>query len=76
MKSTEQISHTVDGWIAEEELPVRANLTVIRTNDPNYGFTEDEVQDRNEFIRCYLLRDFELLNMIWEQYAPPKNWDC
>ena len=61
------VSKTVDSWIAEEELPVRANLKVILRNDPNYGLTEDEIQDRVEFIRCYLLREFELLMMIPKQ---------
>jgi hypothetical protein len=67
MKSKEQISCEVDSWIVEEELPVKANLKVIRKNDPNYGLTEDEIQDRNEFIRCYILKDFELLAMIPKQ---------
>ena len=55
MKALQQISFTVDNWIAEEELPVRANLKVIRRNDPDYGLTEEEIQDRNEFIRCLQL---------------------
>ena len=67
MKSTQQISCAVDSWIAEEELPPRAGLKVIRRNDLNYGLTEDEIQDRNEFIRCYLLSYHELLTMIPQQ---------
>lgn len=50
--------------IPEEELPVMVGLKVERRNDPNYGLSEDEIADRNEFIRCYLLREFELLMMI------------
>ncbi len=50
--------------IPVEELPVRAGLTVIRTNDPDFGLSEDEISDRNEFIHCYLMREFELLVMI------------
>ena len=53
--------------IPEEELPVRAGLRVERTSDPDYGLSEDEIADRNEFIRCHLAREFELLMMI-----PPK----
>jgi hypothetical protein len=57
----------IDRWIPKEELPVRAGLKVIRKNNPNYGLTEDEIQDRNEFIRCYLMKEFELLLMIPKQ---------
>jgi hypothetical protein len=67
MKSKEQISFTVDSWVYVEELPVSANLKVLRKNNPDYGLTEDEIQDRNEFIRCHLLSDFGLLTMIPKQ---------
>jgi hypothetical protein len=56
-----------ENWIPDEELPVRAGLVAIQKNDPNYGLTEDEIQDRIEFIRCYLLKDFALLMMIPKQ---------
>ena len=61
------ISNTVDSRFVEEELPVAANIKVIRRSDPNYGLSEDEIQDRLEFIRCYMLQDFELLMMIPKQ---------
>ena len=67
MSSIDNISCTVDSWIDEEELPVRANLKVIRRSDPNYGLTEEQIRDRNEFIRYYLLRGFESLLMIPKQ---------
>ena len=51
-------------WIEESDLPVRADLKVIYTEDPDLGLTVDEVQDRNEFIRCYLLADYEPLILI------------
>jgi hypothetical protein len=60
-------SETVDSWIAQEELPVSPNIKVVRTNDPDYGLTEDEIQDRNEYIRCYLLQEHELLMMMPKQ---------
>jgi len=47
-----------------EELPARAGLKVVRLNDPNNGLTEDEIQDRNEFIHWYLQTDFSLIRMI------------
>ena len=62
MNSKQQTAHTI--CIPEEELPVRANMRVIRRNHPNYGMSDDDVADRNEFIRCYLMREFELLMMI------------
>ena len=67
MKSVEQISCIAGNWIDEKELPIKANLKVVRRNDPDYGLTEDEIHDRNEFIRCYLLSEFQLLIMIPKQ---------
>jgi len=64
MNSIRCINHPVDSWITEQDLPASAALKVIQANDPNYGLTEDEVQDRNEFIRCYIISHFELLMMI------------
>jgi len=71
MISAEQTGYAADSQITEEELPVRANLKVIRRNEPNHGLTEDEIKDRNEFIRCHLLKDLELLLMIPKQ--DPEN---
>ena len=50
--------------IPEEELPARVGLRVERKSDPDYGLSEDEIADRNEFIRCYLVRELELLMML------------
>ena len=50
--------------IPEEELPVRAGIRVERQNDPDYGLSDDEVADRNEFIRCHLAREFEFLMIL------------
>jgi len=51
-------------YIPEEELPVKAGIRVERQNDPDYGMSEDDVADRNEFIRCHLAKELELLMMI------------
>ena len=40
MNKTQNMNWTVDSWIDEDDLPVRANLKVIRKNQPNYGMTE------------------------------------
>lgn len=67
MNTTVNINCPVDNWITEEDLPASASLKVVRINSPSYGLTEDEITDRNEFIRCYLFSDFELLMMIPNQ---------
>ena len=54
-----QINIHVDRWIEEDDLPVRASLKVIHRNDPDYEMTEDEIEDRKEFIRCYILKDLQ-----------------
>ena len=59
-----EMKTTIGNWIPQEEIPVSAGLKVIRINAPDYGLTDDEIQDRNEFIRCYLLKEFELQMMI------------
>jgi len=71
MNTTASISCPADSWIIEEDLPARPSLKVVRINSPDYGMTDDEIQDRNEFIRCYLISDFELLMMIPKQ--SPEN---
>ena len=69
MNLKEQIQCKDDSWIVEEELPVRANLTVIRKDDPNFGFTEDAIQERNEYIHWYMMQDFVPLMTIPKQEA-------
>lgn len=59
-----QINIHVDRWIEEEDLPARASLKVIHRNDPDCGITQDEIDDRNEFIKCYILSGFEALLTI------------
>lgn len=71
MNSTNNIKPEIDSWVVAEELPVSASLKVIRINDPDYGLTEDEIQERNEFIRWYLMQDFKPLMTIPEQM--PEN---
>jgi hypothetical protein len=56
-----------ENCIPEESLPPRAGLKVIRSTDPYYGLDAEEIQDRIEFIRCYLLKDFEVLLLIPKQ---------
>jgi hypothetical protein len=68
MKQT--IGKTVDKWIEEESHQRRLAHKIIRKNDPWYGMSEEEIEDRREFIRCYLLKDFETILMI-----PFPSWE-
>ena len=67
MNTLNCISHPMDTRITEHDLPASPALKVIKSNDPNHGLTEDEIQDRYEFIRCYILSSFKLLMMIPKQ---------
>ncbi len=58
MYKQQEICATVDSWIAEEELPASACLKVIRANDPDFDLSEDEIDERNEFIHWYLMQGF------------------
>jgi len=53
-----------ESFFPDEHLPTRPGLKVIHINDPDYGLTEDEIQDRYEFIRCYIMKAFKVLMMI------------
>jgi hypothetical protein len=64
MKSKQK---TIEQCVDKEELPARANLRVIRRNSLDYGLTADEIMDRNEHIRCHILRKFGLLLSISKQ---------
>ena len=59
--------NNAENWVPEEQLPPSAGLKAICKTDPNHGLSEDEIQDRNEYIRCYLLKDFEHLMIIPKQ---------
>jgi hypothetical protein len=69
-----QISQTADSWISEEEIPVSPALKIIRKNDPWYGMSEEQVEDHKEFIRCYLIKDFELILQIPIQAQENDFW--
>ena len=72
MKQT--IRETVDRWVEEESQQRTLALKVIRQNNPWQDMSEEEVEDRKEFIRCYLLRDLEILHMIPTQPRENDFW--
>ena len=57
------MEHT-ENYFLDKELPTRAGLKVLRTTDPDYGLSPDVIQDRYEFIRCYLNKELEPLLQI------------
>lgn len=64
MKTTQQISQTVDAWIDEQDLPVRASLKVIRGFNPYDGMDEDEIVAYRDFMFWALTREHEVLFSI------------
>ena len=72
MKQT--IRETVDRWMEEEAHQGGLALKVVRKNDAWQGMDEEEIEDRREFIRCYLLKDFELVLMIPVQPRDNDFW--
>jgi hypothetical protein len=68
------IGETVDRWMEEETHPRVRRVSIIRKCSPWYGMSEEEIEDRREFIRCYLLKDFELVLMIPVQPRENDFW--
>ena len=63
-KQTKQIVGEVEGWIEEQELPVKAGLKVVRQWDLHLGQSEEEVEAWVEFIGWHLRQDRVLLLLI------------
>ncbi len=59
-----RIGCVADSPVDRDDLPVSPALKVERRNDPWYGYTEEEIEDCREFIRCYLRQEFEVLLQI------------
>ncbi len=72
MKQT--VSETVSKWLEEETQPMVGRVVAIRKNSPWYGMSDEEIEDRREFIRCYLLKDFEPILMIPTQPIENDFW--
>jgi len=73
-KMKQNISETVNQWMEEETHSKTGRVTPIRKNSPWYGMSDEEIEDRREFIRYYLLKDFELILMIPVQPAENDFW--
>ena len=57
-----------------EELPMSPVLRVEKRNNPWYGMSQEEVEDRKEFIRCYLNKEFEVILQIPVEPHGNDNW--
>lgn len=65
MKNTKQIVvNAVHPWIIEQDLPPNGTLKAWRPNHPNHGLTEDEIEERTEFIAWHLRQETALLDII------------
>ena len=64
MNTNQKTGYVTDSWIDTEDLPVNPGLKVERKSDPWYGYTEEEINDSMEFIRCYLRQEHEILLQI------------
>ena len=73
-KMKQNIGETVNKWMEEETHSRTGRVTPIRKNSPWYGMSEEEIEDRREFIRCYLLKDFELVLLIPVQPKENDFW--
>ncbi len=54
----------MDRWMEEETHPKVRRISIVRKSSPWYGMSEEEIEDRREFIRCYLMKDFELVLLV------------
>jgi len=68
------VSEAVSKWLEEENQSRVGRVVAIRKNSPWYGMSDEEIEDRREFIRCYLLRDFEPILMIPAQPVENDFW--
>jgi hypothetical protein len=60
----EVVSRNVGSWIAEMDLPVRANLRPITAYSELTKEEEDELQARTEFINWYMGSSHQILQLI------------
>ncbi len=68
------VSEAVSKWLEEENQPRVRRVVAIRKNSPWYGMSEEEIEDSREFIRCYLLKDFEPILMLPVQPRESGFW--
>ncbi len=70
----EQIGEIVDSWIAQEEIPRRANLKVIKSFDPYEGMDCEEIEAYLEFRSWYMAKDHIVLLSIPKPFVEKNFW--
>jgi hypothetical protein len=74
MKENE-IGEIVDSWIAQEEIPRRANLKVIKSFDPYEGMDcEEDIEAYLEFRRWFMSKDHAELLSIPKPFVEKNFW--
>jgi hypothetical protein len=74
MKERDKIGRIVDSWIAQEEIPRRANLKVIKSFDPYEGMDLDEIEAYLEFRSWYMAKDHAVLLLIPKPFVEKNFW--
>lgn len=69
-----EIGEIVDSWIAQEEIPRRANLKVIKSFDPYEGMDLDEIEAYLEFRGWYMAKDHTVLLSIPKPFVEKNFW--
>ena len=60
---SETKTQTLD-WVPEFQLPVWGGLKPVNASHPDYGLHEDDIRDRNEFIRVYFQSEYAPILLI------------
>jgi len=63
-KTVQEIGVEIDSWIADEQIPSKANYKVKKGFDPYEGMDEDEIEAYKEFRRWFVNKELDLLMMI------------
>ena len=74
MKSVQEVSQDVDSWIAENDLPSRANLEVLKGFKPYAGMAEDEIEAYRDFMEWAWSREHLVLLSIPKQEPESDLW--
>lgn len=69
-----RIGPIVDKWIAQEELPPRPGLKVLRRLDPFEGWDEDEIEAWKEYVSWFISKDHAVLLSIPKPAYEPNFW--
>lgn len=60
---SETMTQTLD-WVPDSQLPVWGGLKPVNKSLPDHGLHEDDIRDRNEFIRVYFQSEYAPILLI------------